>query len=70
MRNFGGILLLLSILGFFYTSSRIEEVPPLPEGLSVSEGLKQPAGRWQMARYGCGVAAGFGLLMAMFPKGR
>ena len=70
MRNFGAILLLLGILGFFYASSRLDEVEPLPEGLSVSEGLKEPAGRWEMARYGCGAAAGFGLLMAMFPKGR
>ena len=70
MRNFGAILLLLGILGFFYTSSRLDEAEPLPEGLSISEGLKEPAGRWEMARYGCGVVAGFGLLMALFPKGR
>jgi hypothetical protein len=70
MRNWGGIFLLLGILGFFYASSRLGEVEPLPEGLSVSEGLKEPAGRWEMARYGCGAVAGIGLLMAMFPKGR
>ena len=70
MRNLGAVLLLLGILGFFYSSSRIDEIGPLPEGLSVSEGLKEPAGRWEMARYGCGAAAGLGLLMAMFPKGR
>jgi len=70
MRNFGAILLLLGILGFFYSSSRIGEIEPLAEGLSVSEGLKEPAGRWEMARYGCVAVAGFGLLMAMFPKGR
>jgi hypothetical protein len=70
MRNFGAVLMLLGILGFFYASSRLERVAPLPEGLSVSEGLKLPAGRWEMARYGCAAAAGFGLLIAMFPKGR
>jgi hypothetical protein len=70
MRNFGAILLVLGILGFVYASSRLDEAVPLPEGLSVSEGLKEPAGRWEMARYGCAAAAGFGLLMAMFPKGR
>ena len=70
MRNLGAILLVLGILGFFYTSSRLDEAAPLPEGLSVSEGLKEPAGRWEMARYGCAAAAGFGLLMAMLPKGR
>jgi hypothetical protein len=70
MRNFGATLLLLGILGFFYSSSRLDEVEPLPEGLSVSEGLKEPAGRWEMARYGCVAVAGFGLLIAMYPKGR
>jgi len=70
MRNFGLVLLLLGILGFFYCSSRLDAVDPLPEGLSISEGLRLPAGRWDMARYGCAAAAGFGLLMAMFPKGR
>ena len=70
MRNTGAILLLLGILGFFYSSSRLDAVEPLPEGLSVSEGLKEPAGRWEMARYGCAAAAAVGLLMAMFPKGR
>ena len=70
MRNFGAVLLLLGIVGFFYSSSRLDAVEPLPEGISVSEGLKEPAGRWDMARYGCVAVAGFGLLMAMFPKGR
>ncbi|HSD25941.1 MAG TPA: hypothetical protein VLL75_01500 [Vicinamibacteria bacterium] len=70
MRNFGGVLLILGILAFFYTSSRLEEAEPLSEGLSIVEGLKEPAGRWEMARYGSAAAAGFGLLLAMFPKGR
>ena len=49
---------------------RAAHCTPLPEGISVTEGLRQPAGRWEMARFGCGAAAGIGLLMAMFPKGR
>jgi hypothetical protein len=70
MRNLGAVLLLLGIVGVFYCSSRLSEMEPLPEGLSVSESLDQPAGRWEMARYACGAGAAFGLLMAMFPKGR
>jgi len=70
MRNFGGIVLVLGILAFFYASSRLDDVEPLAQGLSVSEALKQPAGRWQMARYGSAGVAGFGLLMLLFPKGR
>jgi hypothetical protein len=70
MRNFGAILLLAGILGFFYSSSRLSDAEPLPEGLTISEGIERPAGRWEMIRYACAGAAGFGLLMAMFPKGR
>jgi hypothetical protein len=70
MRNFGAILMLGGILGFFYSSSRIDELGPLPAGLSISEGLKEPAGRWEMARYAFGAVGGIGLLMALFPKGR
>jgi hypothetical protein len=70
MRNLGGILLLLGILGFFYSSTRLEDSEPLPEGVSVSEGFEQPAGRWELARYACAGAAGIGLLLALFPKGR
>jgi hypothetical protein len=70
MRNFGATLLLLGIVGFFYASSRLADAEPLPEGLSITEGLQLPAGRWDVARYGCAAVAGFGLLMALFPKGR
>jgi len=70
MRNFGGVLLLLGVLGFFYASSQRDQLEPVPDGLSVSESLNYPAGRWEMARYACAVAGGFGLLMAIFPKGR
>ena len=51
MRNFGAILLLAGILGFFYSSSRLEQQTPLPEGLTVRESLELPAGRWEIARY-------------------
>jgi hypothetical protein len=70
MRSLGAILLLLGILGFFYCSSRLSEAPPLPEGLTVQESLDHPAGRWELARYGCLGGAAFGLLLSMFPRGR
>jgi hypothetical protein len=70
MRNFGGILLLVGIFAFVYCSSQLEKHEPVPPGLNVSEGLKYPAGRWEMGRYVSLGAAGFGLLMAFFPKGR
>ena len=70
MRNFGIIVLVLGIFGYFYASGQEGQYEPVPEGLSVSKSLDYPAGRWQMARYGSAVLAGFGLLMGMFPKGR
>jgi hypothetical protein len=70
MRNLGGILLLLGILGFFYATSQMEQHDPPPAGASVSEELGTPAGRWEMGRYASAGAAVLGLLMALFPKGR
>ena len=70
MRNFGAVLLVLGVLGFFYCSSKLDDVEPLPDGLTVTESLREPAGQWEMARYGSAVVGAFGLLMAMFPKGR
>jgi hypothetical protein len=70
VRNFGGILMLLGVLGFFYSSSQVYKYDPIPDGLSVSDALKQPAGPWEVGRYVCAGAAGLGLLMALFPKGR
>ena len=70
MRNFGAILLLLGLIGFFYASSQASEHQPAPEGASVSEELETPAGRWEMLRYASAGAAGLGLLLALFPKGR
>jgi len=70
MRNLGGILLLVGVLGFLYTSGRVDEHEPVPPGLGISESLEYPAGRWELARYASAAAAGFGLLLALFPKGR
>jgi len=70
MRNFGGIMLILGVLGFFYCTGQKDKYPALPEGLSLGDSMRQPAGKWDMGRYACAGLAGFGLLMAFFPKGR
>jgi hypothetical protein len=70
MRNFGGVLLLLGALGFFYCSARLSNLDPLPAGLSIGDSLRYPAGRFEMARYGAALAGGIGFLLALFPKGR
>ncbi len=70
MRRFGMILVILGALGFFYSSSRLEESQPLPADISVSAGLRYPAGQWELARFGACGAAAVGFLLALFPKGR
>jgi hypothetical protein len=70
MRNFGAILLLLGILGFFYASTQAAGLEPPPASASLTEELQTPAGRWELMRYAGAGAAGLGLLMALFPKGR
>jgi hypothetical protein len=70
MRNLGGILLLLGILGFFYASSQLSGLEPVPQGVDVRESLRYAAGRWDLVRYGCAAAGVVGLLLALFPKGR
>lgn len=70
VRKFGLILLLLGVFGFFYASSRASEAGPVPEGLSLSQSIDHPAGRWEMARYAAVGAAALGILLALFPQGR
>jgi hypothetical protein len=70
MRTLGGILLLAGLLGFFYCASQLSGAPPLPEGMDLSETMRHPTGKYEIGRYAALCVAGFGVLLAMFPKGR
>lgn len=70
MRNAGGLLLLAGVFGFFYCSAQLSHLEPVPPGKSISETLQYPAGRYDAGRYASATAAGIGLILAMFPKGR
>lgn len=70
MRNLGWLLLVAGIGGFLYCSSEAAKVDPLPPDKGIRESVESPAGRWELLRYGCAGAAGVGLLLAMFPRGR
>jgi hypothetical protein len=70
MRNFGGLLLVVGIVGFLYFSSQESKTGEVPEGKSISESLEYDAGRYEVARYVCAGIGAFGLLMTLFPKGR
>jgi hypothetical protein len=70
VRNAGGILLLAGVFGFFYCSAQLSHMEPVPPGKSIGESLQYPAGRFDLGRYVAATAAGVGLILAMFPKGR
>jgi hypothetical protein len=70
MRNFGGFMVVLGIVGFLYCSDQASKAGAVPEGKSISESLEYDAGRWEVGRYVCAGIGVFGLLMTMFPKGR
>jgi hypothetical protein len=70
MRNFGGFLLLVGVLGFFYCAAQLSHLDPVPAGKSLSEALAYPAGRFDLGRYASALMAAVGFLLALFPKGR
>lgn len=70
MRNLGGLLLLIGVLGFFYAGAQKDKRDPLPPGLTAFEALQYPVGRWEVAQYASATAAALGCLMLVFPKGR
>ncbi len=70
MRNFGGVLILVGIVGFFYCSAQMDKSPAVPAGTETIDALHSPAGRYEALRYAAAVAAAVGVLLALFPKGR
>ena len=70
MRNFGFILLLAGVAGFFYCSSQASQYEPLRAGLGVGESLETERGQWDAGRYACAAAAFTGLVLTMIPKNR
>jgi hypothetical protein len=70
MRNFGFVVMVLGIAGFFYCSAKLSEAGTVPQGESIGTTVQTSAGRWEIGRYACAGAGAFGFLMMMFPKGR
>jgi hypothetical protein len=70
MRNFGLILLVAGVAGFFYCGSRASELEPLRAGLSVEESLQTDRGKWDAGRYAGAAFAFTGLVLTMLPRGR
>lgn len=70
MRGFGLLLLLIGVGGYFYCSSQLSALGPVPEGLSLGAAFEHPAGRWEVGTYASAAAGVFGALMAAYPRGR
>jgi hypothetical protein len=70
MRSFGGLLILIGALGFFYCSAHISEVGPIPQDKTDLEALTYPAGKLEMGRYASAFVAAVGVLMALYPRSR
>jgi len=70
MRTFGLLLVVAGIVGFFYCSTQLDKLEPLPEGLSITASLKYPAGKMEVGRFAAVTAGGIGVLFMLFPQGR
>jgi hypothetical protein len=70
MRTLGYLLLLVGIVGFFYCSSQMSELAPIPEGTALGDYVRTDAGRLELGRYLSLMAGFIGVLLALFPKGR
>ena len=68
MKQWGALAVLLGVIGFFYCSDRASKAPPLPEGLTVVETLRQPAGPWVMGRYACACLSAAGAVLLLFTR--
>jgi hypothetical protein len=70
MRKSGLVMVVVGAFAFFFAGSELEKAPPVPEGASLEQTLRHPSGRWEMARFAAAGAAGLGVLLLFFPKGR
>jgi hypothetical protein len=70
MRLSGLVLLVGGLIAFFYLSSRLAGVSPVPPGVELGDYMRYEAGKLELARYGAAIAALVGVLLSLFPKGR
>jgi hypothetical protein len=70
MRQVGGVLVLLGVVGFFYCSGKVADAPPVPKDMGIMESLHEPGGRWDVARYGCALVGATGSVLLVFTRGR
>ena len=70
MRTLGLALLVGGLFGFFYCSTRLAGLEPVPTGVEIGDYLKYESGKWELARYGTALAVLIGVVLSLFPRGR
>lgn len=71
MRTFGVVLFALGVVGYFYCSSQLAVLEPLPPGMDIGPALRlYPAARYQLGQYAAAMAGVIGIIFMMFPRGR
>ena len=70
MRTLGLVMLALGVLGFLYCSSQLSGLPPIPEGVELSDYMQYESGKLELGRYVAAMAGFIGALLAFFPQGR
>lgn len=69
MRTTGLTLLVGGLFAFFYCSTRLSGLDPLPAGLELGDYMQYEARKWELARYGAALTALIGVLLSRFPRG-
>jgi hypothetical protein len=70
MRQAGGVLVVLGVVGFFYCSAKVSDAPPVPKEAGIMEALREPGGRWDLARYGSAFVGATGSVLLLFTRRR
>lgn len=70
MRTFGLALLVAGIAGYYYCSQQLKTLEAVPEGISISDSFRYPAGKMEVGRFAGAALGGIGVLFLMFPQGR
>jgi len=70
MRRLGFVVFAIGAGAYFYCSTQLAAVEPVPPGLSIEESVRYPAGQYQIGEYAGAMLGGLGLLLLVFPQGR
>ena len=63
------LMFLVGGLGFYYATSRMQEVEPVPPDISISEYTRYPAGRWSCSAMAWPAWARSACCWPCFPRG-